>query len=157
VPNYDYNAVRQCQAMLILNKKAKYNYNLFETVEAGISLLGGEVKSLRDRGADLSESYVKFLDGNPYLVNASIQIPGKKDYTATRSRKLLLHKKEILALITKAKAKKLTLVPIKMYTKGRLVKLEIALAKAKREFEKRETIKKKDADREIEQELKSVR
>jgi len=149
--------------MLIINRKAKFNYNLFEVVEAGISLLGGEVKSLRNRGCDLSDAYVKIIANEPYLVNANIPIPGKKDYNSNRSRKLLLNKKEILALQTKMKAKKLTLVPTKMYNKrslrpngqkASLVKLEIALAKSKRTFEKKESIKKKDIERELEQELK---
>ncbi len=141
--------------MHIANKKAHFNYNLFETYEAGISLLGGEVKALRVRGGDLSESYVKIIDGSPYLVNANIPIEGKKDYVSTRSRKLLLNKGEIIAIQTKVKAKKLTLVPTKLYNKGPLIKLEIALAKSKREFEKKESIKRKDLEREIEEELKN--
>lgn len=140
--------------MKILNKKAKFNYNLFEVVEAGISLLGGEVKSLRNRGCDLSDAYVKIIDNEPYLVNANIPIPGKKDYNSTRSRKLLLNRREILTLQTKMKAKKLTLVPTKMYNKGPLIKLEIALARSKRKFEKKESIKKKDIEREVAEQLK---
>lgn len=141
--------------MHIANKKVHFNYNLFETYEAGISLLGAEVKALRVRGGDLSESYVKIIDGSPYLVNANIPIEGKKDYVSTRSRKLLLNKGEIIAIQTKVKAKKLTLVPTKLYNKGPLIKLEIALAKSKREFEKKESIKRKDLEREIEEELKN--
>lgn len=141
--------------MKIVNKKAHFNYNLFETYEAGISLLGGEVKALRVRGCDLSEAYVKIIDGSPYLVNANIPIEGKKDYNSTRSRKLLLNKEEIISIETKAKSKKLTLVPTKLYNKGPLVKLEIALAKSKLKFEKKESIKKRDLEREILEEFKN--
>ena len=141
--------------MRIINKKAKFNYSLFETYEAGVSLLGGEVKSLRNRGCDLSEAYVKIINNEPFLVNANIPVPGKKDYNSTRSRKLLLNKNEIITLQVKMKAKKLTLVPIKMYNKGPLIKIEIALAKSKRKFEKKELIKKKDLEREIAEELKN--
>jgi len=143
--------------MKIVNLKAKFNFNLFETYEAGISLLGGEVKSLRTSRCDLSESYVKLIQGVPYLVNANIPIPGKKGYISTRSRRLLLNKREILSLQTKMKAKKLTLVPVKLYTKGRLVKLAIALGKSKRAFEKKESIKKQDIEREMEEEFSRAR
>jgi SsrA-binding protein len=141
--------------MKIINKKARFNYILFESYEAGISLLGGEVKALRVRGCDLGESYVKIIDGSPYLVNANIPIGGKKDYNSTRSRKLLLNKKEILSIQVKIKAKKLTLVPTKLYNKGPLIKLEVALAKSKRKFEKKEAIKKHDLEREVEEEFKN--
>ena len=91
-----------------------------------------------------------------YLVNASIPIEGKKDYDPRRSRKLLLHKNQIVSITTKTKAKRLTLVPTKVYTKGRLVKAEIALAKSKKKFEKKQILKKKDIEREIEQQLKGT-
>jgi SsrA-binding protein len=152
--------------MRIVNKKAKFNYNLFESFEAGISLLGGEVKALKTRGCDLSESYVKIISSEAYLVNANIPIEGKKDYSSTRSRKLLLNRREILSIQTKIKAKKLTLVPTKMYNKRSLrpdghkgrerIKLEIALAKSKLKFEKKESIKKKDIEREIAQQLNII-
>lgn len=141
--------------MKIINKKAKFNYNLLERFEAGISLNGGEAKAVRLGHVDLSNSYAKILQGEVYLVNANIPVEGKKDYSPTRSRKLLLHKSQIISIQSKIKAKKLTLVPTKIYTKARLVKVEIALAKTKREFEKRETIKRKDIEREIGQELKN--
>jgi len=141
--------------MRILNKKAKFNYNLLEKFEAGISLIGAEAKALRIRGADLSSSFAKIIGDEVYLVNVNIPVEGKKDYNPTRSRKLLLHKDQIISLQSKIKAKKLTLVPTKIYNKNRLVKVEIALAKSKRKFEKKEAIKKKDIEREIEQELKN--
>ncbi len=143
--------------MIIRNKKARFNYKLFDKFETGISLIGGEVKSLRKGNVDLSRSYAKVIDEEVYLINASIPIEGKKDYVPTRTRKLLLHKDQITSIKTKIKAKKLTLVPTKVYTKGRLVKVEIALAKAKRKFEKKEAIKRKDIEREIEREIKDIK
>jgi SsrA-binding protein len=141
--------------MSILNKKAQFNYRLFERFEAGISLLGGEVKAIRLGRADLSNSYVRIINNEAFLLNASIPIAGKKDYSPTRSRKLLLHKSQIISLKSKIEAKKLTLVPTKLYTKGRNIKLEIAIAKAKRSFEKKESLKKKDIAREIKREIDS--
>lgn len=137
-----------------INKKANFNYELFDKFEAGISLLGVEVKELRKGSIDLSRSYAKIIDGEVYLINANIPVSGKKDYKPTRSRKLLLNKNQIILIQSKIKAKKLTLVPTKVYTKGRLIKAEIALAKAKRKFEQKEAIKRKDIEREIERELK---
>jgi len=135
--------------MLILNKKAQFNYFLFDRHEAGISLMGGEARSIRNHNADLSNSFVKIIGNEAFLVNANIPIEGKLNYDSTRSRKLLLHKKEIISILSNIKAKKLTLVPTKMYNKGRKIKLEIALAKTKRKFEKKESIKKKDIEKEI--------
>jgi len=140
--------------MKLINKKARFHYNLLERIEAGISLNGGEAKAVRLGHVDLSNSFAKILQGEIYLVNANIPIEGKKDYSPTRSRKLLLHKSEIISIQSKIKAKKLTLVPTKLYTKRRLVKVEIALAKTKREFEKKEAIKRKDIKREIARELR---
>lgn len=142
--------------MQVINKKAKFKYKLLERLEAGIVLTGAEVKALRAGKVDISNSYAKIINNEAYLVNANIPIEGKKDYDSTRSRKLLLHKDQIIQLKSKIKAKRLTLVPVRMYTKGNLVKVEIALAKAKREFEKREKIKEKDLERQIERELKTI-
>lgn len=139
--------------MAIINKKAGFEYFLYERYEAGISLLGGEVKSARSNNIDLSNSFAKFIDGQLYLVNANIPIPGKKEYIPTRSRKLLLHRSEIVSIMSKLKAKKLTLVPVKMYNKGRLFKIELALAKSKRTYEKRESIKKRDIERDLDEQF----
>ena len=117
--------------MQIINKKAHFNYNLYYRIEAGISLLGGEAKSVRGKSANLSDSYAKIISGEIYLVNANIPVEGKKDYNSSRSRKLLLHKKEIISLSTKIKQKGFTLVPTKLYTKGSLIKIELAMAKSK--------------------------
>jgi SsrA-binding protein len=143
--------------MRIFNRKAKFNYKLLETFEAGISLNGGEVKAIRRGNVNLSQSYAKVIGDEIYLINANIPVEGKKDYDPTRARKLLLHKDEIISINAKIKAKKLTLVPTKVYTNRKLVKVEIALAKSKRKFEKRQAIKKKDIEREIEREVRGIK
>lgn len=143
--------------MQTINKKAKFNYNLFERFEAGISLTGGETKAVKSGKADLANAYAKIVDNQIFLVNVNIPVAGKKDYNPTRTRKVLMHKGEIISLKSKIQAKKLTLVPVRMYTKHRLVKLELALAKTKRSFEKKEAIKKKDIEREIAQDLSEKR
>lgn len=141
--------------MNIINKKARFSYKLGEDrLEAGISLSGGEAKAVRTGHADLSQSVARVLNGEVYLVNANIPVAGAKNYTSTRTRRLLLHKAEILALATKAKQQKLTFVPTKLYTKGHLIKLELVLGKPKARFEKKEAIKRKDIERELERELK---
>ncbi|OGM09764.1 SsrA-binding protein [Candidatus Woesebacteria bacterium RBG_16_36_11] len=140
--------------MKIVNKKAKFNYRLLESIEAGIQLTGDETKSIRGGFLDLGNSYAKIINNEVYLINANIPIRGKSE-NQTRSRKLLLHKDEIISIDSKIKAKKLTLVPVSLYTKGRLIKVKLALAKAKREYEKKEALRKKDIEREIEQELKA--
>lgn len=137
--------------MKILNKKAKFNYKLYDKFEAGVVLTGSEVKAVKGGKVDLTNSFVKIIGGEAFLINANIAVNGKD---ATKTRKLLLHKGELISIKTKIKAKKLTLIPTKLYTRRRLIKLEVALAKTKRKFEKRQAIKRKDIEREIERELK---
>jgi SsrA-binding protein len=142
--------------MRIINKRVNFLYKLEpERVEAGISLSGGEAKAVRTGHADLSQSTARVLNGEVYLINTNIPVEGAKNYVSTRSRKLLLHKLEILSLVTKAKQQKLTFVPLKLYTKGRLIKLELALGKPKAKYEKKEAIKMKDIERELEREFKN--
>jgi SsrA-binding protein len=142
--------------MNIINKKAKFNYSLTdEKVEAGIALSGAEAKSIRENRVDLSRSVVRIVDNEMYLINANIPTIGYLKLRADRMRKLLLHRSEIVSLATKAKQQKLTLVPTRLYTKGRLVKLEVVLGKTKAKFEKKEAIKRKDIEREIEQQFKT--
>jgi SsrA-binding protein len=138
--------------MLVKNKKARQKYHILEKFEAGIVLSGKEVKAVKRGSVDLSRSFAKIIDKELFLINASFQAEGVKD--STRSRKLLMKKNQIIAIESKVKAKKLTLVPTKMYTKGRIIKIELALAKHKRGFEKREEIKKRDIEEEIEREIK---
>ena len=141
--------------MKIFNKKAKFEYELTpEKIEAGISLKGVEAKSVREGRGDLSQSHVRVLGNEIFLINANIPAAGIQKYEPTRMRKLLLHRNEILSLITKMKQRSLQIVPILMYNKGHLIKLQLALGKPKRKFEKKESIKKKDLERELEREFK---
>ncbi len=135
--------------VVVENRKARFEYQIFESLEAGIVLLGGEVRTFRDKRVTISDSYAKIIGSEIYLVNVNIPIAGKKDYDPQRSRKLLLKKDQIISISSVIKAKKLTLVPLKMYTKGRLIKVQLALAKSKRKFEKKQSLKEKDLEREI--------
>ena len=139
--------------MKILNRKARYDYEILETLEAGIMLTGSEVKSVRAGHADLSGSFARIRGSEVYLVNASIfpYVHARlENYDPKRTRKLLLHKKQILSLKAKMDGSNLTIVPLCVYTTRLLIKAELALAKAKKVYEKRETIKKRDIAREIE-------
>ena len=135
------------------NKKAHFNYLLFDKFEAGIALLGTEIKSIRKNGASLTESYVKITDNlEAYLVNCHIspyEFGNIYNHDPRRERKLLLNKKEILKILNKVKQEKYTVVPVQMYFSSRWVKLEIALAKGKKLFDKREALKKKDIQMDI--------
>jgi len=142
--------------MRLFNKKARFEYELTgEGVEAGLSLKGAEAKSIREGRGDLSQSFAKVMGNEIYLVNANIPAQGIEKYDSTRTRKLLLHRGEILALATKMKQKKLQIVPIRLYNKGRLIKLYLELGKPKRQFEKKEATKRKDIQRDIEMEFRS--
>ena len=140
--------------MKILNKRASFNYQILEKIEAGIVLTGGEARAIRTGHINLANSYAKIVGGEVYLINADVPVTGAKGYDSTHMRKLLLNRREILDLETKIKREKLTLVPTAVYTKGRLIKAELGLAKSKREFEKKQTIKLRDIKRELDRELK---
>jgi SsrA-binding protein len=145
---------------LATNKRARFNYEIIDTYEAGIALLGHEVKSIRLGNVNLNNSYCTFKDHELYLTNAHIS-PYKfaghlKDYDPIRPRKLLLTKKELKKLIGKTQQKGLTIVPIKMYTKGKHIKVEIAVAKGKRKTHKKELLKKRDIQRDIQRTLKNL-
>jgi len=142
--------------MRIINRRARYDYHLLEKVEVGIVLTGAEVKSVKENKIKLEESFVRLRDDGPWLVNAHIppyRHARNKDYKPTRSRRLLLHKKEILSLAKKIEGKGLTLVPVSCYTKKGKIKLEIALARGKKKWDKREAIKRRDLEREVKREL----
>lgn len=144
--------------MRIDNRKAKFNYELYDHIEAGMMLTGGEVKSLSEGKASLDDAYVKIIDGEPFLVNAHIHpYEFAKEIDPKRSRKLLIHKKELLALENKMQQKNLDLVPISLYFHNRKAKLEIALAKGKKDFEKKESIKKRDIERRMEEEVRGLK
>lgn len=141
--------------MKIFNKKANFEYQMLpESFEAGISLKGYEAKAVREGRANISQATVRIMGNEAYLINATIICPNQKNYTQTRSRKLLMHKKEIVSLSTKTGQQKLHLVPLILYNKGRLVKLKIGLGKLKRKFEKKESIKRQDIKREVEREFR---
>lgn len=141
------------------NKKAYFNYEIIEKFEAGLSLSGFEIKSIVSGRASLPGSRVIIRGGEAFLVGAIVPpyqpANTPKDYLPDRARKLLLHKKEIKYLLGKEKERGLTLVPIKLYNKGRKVKLEFAVAKGKKKQDRREIIKKKETKRKIEQKMKS--
>lgn len=143
--------------MRIVNKKALHNYHILEHWEAGIVLSGAEVKSIRAGRIDLGPSYVKILSGEAFLVGANIpryNQAADKEYDAQKSRKLLLHKDQINSLIGKTSGKGATLVPVSIYEKNNRFKVEIGLAKSKKEFDKRKIIKERDHQRRVEQELR---
>ncbi len=143
--------------MRIVNKKALHNYHILEHLEAGIVLSGAEVKSIRAGRIDLGESHIRVLNGEAYLVNANISRYNQaadKEYDAQKSRKLLLHKTEIDSLIGKTSGKGTTLVPVSLYEKNNRFKVEVGLAKSKKEFDHRKSIKEKDQNRRVEQELR---
>lgn len=143
--------------MRIINKKALHNYHILEHIEAGIALSGSEVKSIRAGRIDLGESHIRILNGEAFLINANIPMykqAADKEYNAQKSRKLLLHRDQINSLIGKTSGKGATLVPVSMYEKNNRFKVEIGLAKSKKEFDKRKILKEKDHQRRIEQELR---
>jgi SsrA-binding protein len=144
--------------VLTENKKAYFNYQILEKFEAGISLIGQEVKSIKLGKVNLGGSYVVLKGKELYLIGANVPPYQPKnapsDYNPERSRKLLLNKSEIKSLIGKAKQKGLTLIPLKLYTKNGKIKLEFAVVKGKKEIDKREQIKKREFNRQKERLLK---
>jgi SsrA-binding protein len=140
------------------NRKAYHDYFIEETLEAGIQLLGTEVKSLREGKVNLKDSYVIIKDSELFLFNCHISPYSHgniMNHDPLRTRKLLLHKKEIERLKGKIQQKGYTIIPLKIYFKGPYAKVEIGIAKGKKQFEKRETIKEREAKRAIEKAMKS--
>lgn len=139
--------------IIATNKNAYHDYEILETLEAGIALTGSEVKSIREGRISLKESYAEFNGEELYLVDCNISpyhAANVFNHEPLRPRKLLLHKKELKRLAGKVQEKGLTLVPTKVYLNDRgLVKVELALARGKKTYEKREAIKKRDVEREI--------
>ena len=144
---------------LIQNKKAYFDYEILNKIEAGIELLGFEVKSLKKGQGSLLGSHITIRGNEAYVV--SMNIPPyqpantPKDYDPLRNRRLLLTKKEIGELSKEEKTKGLTIIPLSVYNKGRKLKLDIAVVRGKKKFDKRESIKKRDTDREIRRDLKN--
>ena len=142
---------------LVLNRQARFNYEILEKLEAGISLAGTEVKSIRDGKANIKEAYADIRNGEVYLVGAHISPYSHGNITnhsPLRERKLLLKSAEIKRLQAKVMEKGLTLVPLRLYLKGRLVKLELGVGRGKKLVDKRDTIKKREQDREVERAIK---
>lgn len=140
------------------NRKARFNYEILEKYETGIELLGVEVKSVRGGQMSLDGAFIIIRGKEAFLINANIppyQVKNTPaDYDSLRNRKLLLTKKELTELAGSEKNKSLTIVPISVYNKNRKIKLEIALVKGKKRLDKRETIKKRETDRELRREYK---
>jgi SsrA-binding protein len=140
------------------NKKARHDYYIEETFEAGIKLKGTEIKSIRLGKANLNDSFVTFKDGEAFVNNmhvATYEQGNIFNHEETRARKLLLHKKEIIKLYSRIKEQGYTIIPLKIYLKEGLCKLEIGLAKGKKDYDKRETLKERDMDMRLKKVLKN--
>lgn len=137
----------------VRNKKASFDYSFEKTIESGIELLGTEVKSVKANHGSLNGAYVQVVAGELYLLGSHIPAWQEKNagtvYDPYRTRKLLVHKKELFELLKALSTKGLTVVPISLYNKGSLIKAQIAIAKGKKNFDKRETLKARDLDREV--------
>ena len=135
------------------NKKAYFNYEIVEKMEAGIVLQGSEVKSIRDGKATILEAYARIKNGEVWLIGMDVALYPQSgpynNHVPRQTRKLLLHRREIRRLAGKTKEKGLTLVPLALYFKDGLAKLEIGLARGKRQYDKRETIKNREAKRDL--------
>ncbi len=143
--------------MIVTNRKALRDYSILEKFEAGIVLTGTEVKSLRNKGGNLSDSFARVVNGALWLHNFHISpyaFGNSQNHEPLATRKLLLHKHEIERLIGLQQQKGYTLIPLKLYFKGSLIKVEIGIGKGKAEYDKRDTIKKKEHDREMQKALK---
>lgn len=144
--------------VLATNRKAYHDYHIEETFEAGVALTGTEIKSVRAGSVNLRDSYAQVKNGELWLLNVHIapyEPASRQNVDPYRNRKLLMHRKEIMRLFGRVQEKGFTLVPLKMYLKKNRAKLEIGLARGKRQYDKREAIGKRDAAREMERALKT--
>jgi SsrA-binding protein len=147
---------RDAARSLASNRKARHDYEILETFEAGIELSGTEVKSAREGRVQLKEGHVEIRDGEAWLIGVHVSPyshGGRENLPAERSRRLLLHRREIERLYGQSQVKGLTIVPLELYLKGNWIKVRIALARGKKLFDKRETERKKEQDREMREEL----
>jgi len=150
----------KAQANIAENRKAFHDFHLLETFEAGIMLLGTEAKAIREGRVNLRDSFARVENGEVYLYNVNISPyshRGYADHEPLRRRKLLLHRDEIRKLIGKTVEKGMTLVPVRMYFKNGRVKVGVSLAKGKKDYDKRETIKRREIDRETRSAIKERR
>lgn len=144
---------------MAVNKKARHDYELFENLEAGLALIGSEVKSLRDAKISFKDGYVRFTEGEAWLVGVHIapyehaSPSGYNGHDPERPRKLLLHRHQIKMLVNKVEQKGMTVVPLKIYFKNGRAKLEIALGRGKKTYDRREDLKRRAADRDAAREL----
>ena len=148
------------QSSIAENRKAYHDFHLFETFEAGVVLLGTEVKAIREGRANLRDSFARVENGEGFIYNLNISPYSHRGYAEhepLRRRKLLLHRHEIRKLVGKTVEKGMTLVPVRMYFEKGRVKVAVSLAKGKKEYDKRETIKRRDADRETRAAIKERR
>jgi SsrA-binding protein len=154
--------MRRAPADTILadNRKAGFDYHLLETFEAGVALRGSEVKAIREGRANLREAYCRLERGEAFLLGAHIgqySHGSSQTHDPERPRKLLLHRTELNKLLGKTAEKGLTIVPLRLYLKGGRVKLALALARGKKQFDKRETIRRREAERETRAAIKTRR
>jgi len=143
--------------MNVVNRRAFHDYEILETFETGLILTGAEVKSIRGGRISLEGSFVRILGSETYLVNAQIfpyPYARPENYDPKRTRKLLLHKKEIISLKTKIASSNLAVVPLECYFSHGIIKLKIGLAKGKKEYQKREKLRRRDIERETQRELR---
>src|SRR5882672_4232575 len=150
----------KAQQNICENRKASHDYHLLETFEAGVVLLGTEVKSIREGSVNLRDSFARVEDGEVFLYNVNISPyshRGYADHEPLRRRKLLLHRDEIRKLIGKTVERGMTLVPVRMYFKDGRVKVAVSLARGKKDYDKRETLKRREVDRETRAAIKSRR
>jgi SsrA-binding protein len=144
------------ERVLANNRRAGFDYFLEERFEAGLALTGTEIKSLRDGKAQIKEAYVRIEAGEAWLLNSHISIydpASRQNHDPLRPRKLLLHKKELRTLFDEGKLKGYTIVPLRIYLKKGRAKLEIALGRGKKNYDKRESIKKREAERDLAREI----
>jgi len=142
--------------IIATNRKARHNYFILERFEAGIALLGTEIKSVRARQVSIAEAYVRIENNEAWLMDAHIapyQQAGFFNHEPARPRKLLLHKKEISRLSENVSKKGVTIIPLQLYLKNGMAKVEIAVARGKKLYDKRQSIKKRDIQREIDREF----
>lgn len=140
-----------------VNRKAGHDYHILSTLEAGLSLVGTEIKSIREGHVSIREAYVRPQNGEMWLVGAHIAQyapAGPRNHEPTRSRKLLLHRREVYELVREIATAGVTLVPLRLYLKDGKAKLEIALARGKKSYDKREAIAKRDAERQMQRALR---
>jgi SsrA-binding protein len=147
----------QEEKTLCTNRRARHDYHIVETIEVGISLLGTEIKALREGRGHLKDSYATVADGELFVHNLHIgpySRASREHHDPDRVKKLLAHKSEIYRLQSKSDQKGFTMIPLRVYLKGRIAKVELALARGKRQYDKREAIARRDAQRQMEKALK---